>query len=260
VSDPDVDTAGAIDSPESAAVRQQFEMIRQRLSERRRALGLSMSELARQVGVSPSMVSQIERGRTLPSVATLFALASALGATVDAFFTEPGDSDWEDHSARDRSAGDGTPRPVYGSSAVPALERRYVVRRNARAGIEIQGGVVWERLTPTSLDGVDFLELVYQPHAESNSELYRHPGIEMVLVLEGRFDIYVGFERFELGRDDSITFASSLPHRYVNPTDTVSRAVTTILRDTDFERLTRAAAPNVIADSSYLHAEPRRNE
>ena len=95
----------------------------------------------------------------------------------------------------------------------------------------MQGGVRWERLTPQALEGVEFLELVYQPRAESNAKLYRHPGFEMVIVLEGRFDIYVGFEQYELGPGDSIAFASSLPHRYVNPTDSISRAITTILRD-----------------------------
>ena len=53
----------------------------------------------------------------------------------------------------------------------------------------------------------------------------------MVLVLSGRFEIYVGFERYELDEGDSIHFPSSFPHRYVNPTDEVSRAVTVILHD-----------------------------
>ena len=49
----------------------------------------------------------------------------------------------------------------------------------------------------------------------------------------GRLDIHVGFERYELGPGDSIHFPSSLPHRYVNPTDEVARAVTVILHDGD---------------------------
>jgi len=91
--------------------------------------------------------------------------------------------------------------------------------------------VTWERLTPRSLEDVEFLELNYAPHAESDDQLYRHPGIEMVLVLEGRFEIHVGFEPYLLEEGDSILFPSSLPHRYVNPTDETARAVTVILRD-----------------------------
>jgi quercetin dioxygenase-like cupin family protein len=73
---------------------------------------------------------------------------------------------------------------------------------------------------------VDFLELVYAPG------VYRHPGIEMTLVLDGTFRIDVGFEQYLLEPGDTIQFASSLPHRYANPTKGVSRAVTAIVPGT----------------------------
>jgi mannose-6-phosphate isomerase-like protein (cupin superfamily) len=53
----------------------------------------------------------------------------------------------------------------------------------------------------------------------------------MVLVLTGRLDIFVGFERYELGVGDSIHFPSTFPHRYINPGDEEARAVTVILHD-----------------------------
>ena len=105
------------------------------------------------------------------------------------------------------------------------------MRRGERSAIDIEGGVRWERLTPAQLDEVEFLELVYAPRAESHSGLYRHPGMEMVLVLEGRMVIFVGFERHELEAGDSICFPSTTPHRYLNPTDDTVRAVTVILPD-----------------------------
>jgi transcriptional regulator with XRE-family HTH domain len=207
---------------------EQFETIRRALAERRRELGITMSELARQIGVSPSMISQIERGQTLPSVATLFGLAAALGATVDAFF-----ADSPRHEAHGSSAAAAEHEGQQSSpEALEApLEHLYVVRAGARSSIEIRGGVHWERLTPGSLDQLEFLELVYEPHAQSDSDLYRHPGAEVVLVLEGAFTIHVGFDSYDLAPGDSIAFPSSLPHRYVNPTDSVSRAVTVILRE-----------------------------
>src|SRR4051794_32272312 len=73
----------------NALAERQIEAIRHAMTERRQASSMSMSELGRKVGVSPSMISQIERGQTLPSVGTLFALAAALGVTVDAFLTQP---------------------------------------------------------------------------------------------------------------------------------------------------------------------------
>jgi transcriptional regulator with XRE-family HTH domain len=194
---------------------------------RRTERGVRVSELARLVGVSPSLISQIERGQSRPSVNTLFALAEALEAPVDTFFrAQP------EHSGRasDRPRPkDPRPREREGDGAPPA--GRYAVGRDERATIDIEGGVRWERLTPKTLDNVDFLELIYAPYAESNESLYRHPGTEMVLMLSGRIDIVVGFERYELSAGDSIHFPSSMPHRYVNPTDEEARAVTVIVRD-----------------------------
>jgi transcriptional regulator with XRE-family HTH domain len=185
---------------------------------------LTVSEVARRVGVSASAISQIERGHSRPSVATLFALARALTVPVDAFFDD------EAVEARPETP---SAAAVLRSVEAPDPERlhRYFVPSGERATLEITGGVRWERLTPTAIDGLDFMELVYAPGAESAPELYRHPGIEMVLLLENRLDIFVGFDRYELHPGDSIAFPSSLPHRYVNPTGDVSRAVTVIVRD-----------------------------
>ncbi|MGH2993470.1 MAG: helix-turn-helix domain-containing protein [Solirubrobacterales bacterium] len=201
----------------------------ERVASYRKDRHLKVSELARTVGVSPSLISQIERGQSQPSVATLFALAESLDVPVDAFFVKEGNSG-EVAEAKPRPAkAEVTESGVSAKDAAPA--QRYLVRRDARAAISIEGGVLWERLTPETLPHVDFLELTYEPGAESNPELYRHPGSEMVLVLTGRFDIYVGFERYELNAGDSIHFPSTFPHRYVNPTDEVAHAVTVILHD-----------------------------
>jgi transcriptional regulator with XRE-family HTH domain len=191
--------------------------------------GMKVSELARQVGVSPSLISQIERGQSRPSVSTLFALAEALDVPVDEFFRGSASEENSDDAVDPGENAGGPPEEADG----PARRDRYLVHKPERAVIDIEGGVRWERLTPTTLENVDFMELVYAPHAESNPSLYRHPGTEMVLVIEGRLDIFVGFERHELGPGTSIHFPSSLPHRYVNPTDEVARAVTVILHDED---------------------------
>ena len=58
----------------------------------RERLGLSLRELARRLEVSPSLVSQIETGKTQPSVRTLYAIVSELGVSLDEMFAagEPG--------------------------------------------------------------------------------------------------------------------------------------------------------------------------
>jgi transcriptional regulator with XRE-family HTH domain len=63
--------------------------IGRRLAAHRGQRGMRVAELAREVGVTPSLISQIERGMSRPSVSTLFAIAQALDVPVDAFFREP---------------------------------------------------------------------------------------------------------------------------------------------------------------------------
>lgn len=214
--------------------------IGRRLAAYRAERGIRVADLAREVGVTPSLISQIEHGQSRPSVTTLFALAQALGLPVDAFFREPDDT----------GAGTSVPgRPTIpaaatalaaGRRAGPALAPdggpatpggRYVVRRGGRAAIDIEGGVRWERLTRTTLDHLDFFELIYEPGAESHPRQYNHPGTEMVLVMTGCLEITVGFETYRLEPGDSIGFPSFMPHRYLNPGDQTARAVTVILYD-----------------------------
>jgi transcriptional regulator with XRE-family HTH domain len=221
--------------------------IGERLARLRGERGVKVSALARTIGVSPSLISQIERGQSRPSVSTLFDLAQALDVPVDAFFRD-GVPAAADEGAAAAETAPATPAPApsapissAAARALGAAERpvavpdrprhRYVVREDERDVIEIEGGVRWESLTPRPLDELEFLELVYEAGAESSPHLYRHPGTEMVMVLSGRLDIHVGFERYELSPGDSIHFPSSMPHRYVNPTDETARAVTVILRD-----------------------------
>lgn len=207
VTGPDTDLAGGIG---------------RRLAAHRTRRGIRVAELAREVGVTPSLISQIERGQSRPSVSTLFALAQVLDVPVDAFFREspqPGQAP--------RNSGDTGPAAAPGGGQ--RASGRYLVRKQDRAVIDIEGGVRWERLTRNTIDHLDFFELIYQPGAESHPRQYTHPGTEMVLVTQGVLEITVGFERYRLEPGDSIDFPSSMPHRYVNPGAETARAVSTIL-------------------------------
>ena len=199
---------------------------------------MRVAELAREVGVTPSLISQIERGMSRPSVSTLFAIAQALDVPVDAFFREPqppAAAAAQPDGPPGRAGADGPGGAGRGRSPAgpgpAAAGGRYAVRRGGRAVIDIEGGVRWERLTRSTLDHLDFFELVYEPGAESHPRQYTHPGTEMVLVMSGCLEITIGFERYLLEPGDSIDFPSSMPHRYVNPSAQTARAVTVILYD-----------------------------
>lgn len=155
----------------------------ERVAAHRTACGFTVSELAREIGVSPSLISQIERGQSQSSVSTLFALAEALDVPVDAFFDRGQDGEPQRATSEPRSRG----AVVISGPSRTGIPREPQIRRTSdgRASIDIEGGVRWERLTPDALAEVDFMELVYAPGARSHGELYRHPGSEMVLASAG---------------------------------------------------------------------------
>ena len=73
----------------------------------------------------------------------------------------------------------------------------------------------WERLTPRPDPEVEFLYVVYEVGAEScdKDSLIRHGGKEYAYMISGRLGLKIGFEEFEMGPGDSITFDAQMPHR-----------------------------------------------
>jgi len=180
-----------------AAVDRGFEPSRvgNRLREERESRGMSLRELARRVGVSPSLVSQIELDRVNPSVSTLYALVTELGLTMGEVF---GDAPAEERPVRPARDGDGLAE-----------------RPETRRVINLASGVRWERLTPHSDGDIEFLYVVYPVGAESCPEdaLMTHGGREYGYVSSGVLGVRVGFDEYELGQGGSIAFDSSSPHR-----------------------------------------------
>jgi mannose-6-phosphate isomerase-like protein (cupin superfamily) len=135
----------------------------------------------------------------MPSVGTLYTIANELGLVVDDLFR-----DKETASRRGRDRGDGL------DDSADA-----VVRPGRRKVIRLAGGVRWERLTPRPDKEVEFLMVVYEVGASSCPEdsLIRHGGKEYAYMISGRLGIKLGFEDFELGPGESITFDAQVPHR-----------------------------------------------
>lgn len=184
-------------APTSAPVDRGFEAskVGSRLRAERERLGIGLRELARRVGVSPSLVSQIELDRVNPSVSTLYALVTELGMTMSDVFgdTRPGE-----RAVLQLRGGDGLAE-----------------RPETRRVINLASGVRWERLTRDSDRDVEFLYVVYPVGAASCPEdaLMTHGGKEYGYVVSGTLGVQVGFEKYELGPGGSIAFDSSSPHR-----------------------------------------------
>jgi transcriptional regulator with XRE-family HTH domain len=75
-----------------------------RIRQQRMELGLTQQELAHRTGVSKSMISQIENGRSYPSISTLYLIGSTLDACFDELMSgKPADHVTNRHDSNDRS-------------------------------------------------------------------------------------------------------------------------------------------------------------
>lgn len=197
-------------SPEAASASAvAYDGLGARLRARREEVALSLRELARRVGVSASLISQIETGKVQPSVSTLYALVTELGGSFDQLlFGEP-------------------PLPALPASATSSdllatiltYPRGASLQRAAdRKTIHLNAGVRWERLTGHSVPGVEFLFVVYEPGAESGlpDEFQRHSGREWCYVVSGTLHLTVGFDEHVLQPGDAITYDATAPHRLCN--------------------------------------------
>ncbi len=193
----------------------------ERLKEIRLKAGLTLRELARQAGVSPSFISQIENGKSQPSVATLYSFSKLLDVSVDELFEPnmpieqlpPSDdvnSDWH---------GDGSMNPTNAWQPSEYSNRISVVHPAHRPTLTMADGVTWERLAATPERAVNFMKIHYAPGATSTAggDLTTHDGYEYGYVLSGELELTVGDEVFRLHPGESMGFDSMIPHVLRNP-------------------------------------------
>ena len=162
------------------------------LGERLRAVRqlrrLTLREVATAAGVSESFVSQLERGRSSASVATLQRLAAAVGIEIsDLFAAEP-------------QAG---PR---------------VLRREERQ--QLEWGHLGRKalLTPKPFHSLEVVTAAFDPGGSTGDEPYTHgDSEELLLVLVGRIHLQLGSELLDLSAGDSVNYRSSTAHRVSNP-------------------------------------------
>lgn len=176
----------------------------------REAAGMSLRGLARAVGVSPSLISQIEHGKATPSVGTLYAIVSELDISMDeVFFDAP-------RGAAAKANGGGPSEKFdAGGPGWKAPSEGPVLRAANRLKLTLDTGVHWELLTASHDPRIDFLYVTYPVGGEScpPDALIQHNGSEYGVVLAGGLGATVGEDSYELGPGDSIAFDSSTPHR-----------------------------------------------
>jgi transcriptional regulator with XRE-family HTH domain len=199
-----------------------------RLREAREQAGLSLRQLARRLDISASALSQIETGKSRPSVRTLYAVVSELGLSLDELFDNHGAV--PPRPAQARPPAGVAPVAKQGSATVwmaGASAADPVQRAGGRPSLDLATGVRWERLTSEHDPMIDFLEVTYDPGSASNAHgaLVRHAGREYGVVLEGEITVTVGFETYKLSPGDSISFSSDEPHVLENTSKAPAKAI-----------------------------------
>lgn len=193
--------------------------------------GMSLRSVAAAAEISPSLLSQVETGKTQPSVGTLYALVNILEVSLDELLGMP---------QRESAAGgadDSSYSPITAHPVQRAAENPTIVMEN---------GVTWERLAVEGSGLVDALLTTYDPGSSSSVEgkQMRHSGIEYGYIIEGEVTLKLGFDTYVLRPGDSVCFDSHRPHLYENNTDSMARGIWYVLgRSREGHSAATAASP-----------------
>jgi transcriptional regulator with XRE-family HTH domain len=146
----------------------------------------TLREVAGAAGLSESFLSQLERGRTNATIATLQRLSTALGIDVSDLFAA-------------------------------SANRPNVLRRDARDFVA--WGLLGRKalLTPKPFHALEVVVARFEPGGSTGDEPYTHgDSEELLVVVEGRVHVQLGDEIYEAGAGDSVHYQSSTPHRVAN--------------------------------------------
>jgi quercetin dioxygenase-like cupin family protein len=147
-------------------------------------------------GLSASLLSLVERGKTSPSIGTLVSIAHAF----DVHMTDL----------------------MPGAPSAPELP---VLRHDEQRAYATPEGVNRRILRDDRVRGLEVALNEYGPGGRSADSLLHHNGYEYGVVIEGTLTIEVDGESYELHTGDSIAYDSTHPHRIVNNGPTEARAM-----------------------------------
>lgn len=179
----------------------------EKVSDLRRAKGLSLQQLAEVSDVSPAAIHKIERSGMVPTITTLLKLATALGVTVG-YFVE------EDAAA---------PEPVH-FTAADKRENVYTPHKGLKlAGIT---GPYRQFQTAAALARM-------APGATSGQKILSHSGEELVHVTSGEVLFRLNGHEYILKEGDSLHFNGNVPHHWENKSKSPAQLIWVVFRDAE---------------------------
>ncbi|MGM0508947.1 MAG: helix-turn-helix domain-containing protein [Fusobacteriota bacterium] len=170
----------------------------EKIKERRRTEGYSLRVLAKKVGLSASFLSQIEQGKTSPSIENLKKIANALDVKVSYLIED---------NVRNKDT--------------------VVTRKQNRDRVEsLDSKTKISLLTTSNIDKK--MEPIYyeiEPGGKSGKGSYSHLGEEFVFIVSGELDIYIEGRKETLKSGDSMYFKSTQEHKFINNSEKKTKVV-----------------------------------
>lgn len=167
---------------------------------------MTIKQLSELIGISASMLSQIERGLANPSIATLKSISDVLHEPLYNFFLPSAD----ENTNLITRAGE---RSKYSFSPIKGDSDGLPKRPQ---------GYECERLSTHHTPNLTMLRVTLPPHTASHISMRQHADTEIGYVEYGTVTVQVDNRIETLGCHDSITILPNVPHRWINETnDTV---------------------------------------
>ena len=161
--------------------------IGRKIRELREKKTYTIKHLSQIVECTPSLISQLERGKSDPSISTLKKIAKALNVNIVDFFMPMDEAD----------------------EVVTRVDERVDIQM-ARWDAKIQSlikSVGKKRMQP--------FYTVIKPGGGSHG-IYSHEGEEFGVVLKGKLQLAIGDKVYEVRKDESFYFSSQVPHNWGN--------------------------------------------
>lgn len=166
-------------------------LLAENVRELRTRRGWTLDVLAGMSGVGRQTLGQIELGRAVPSLSTLWKIAGAFEVSFATLLARPG-----------------------------TAETRIFRSANARRIADADGRFSSRALfSPDEKTGVEFYELWLAGHGRQEAEAHAPGTRENLVVTSGRLLLEIGKDRVELAKGDAIAFTADVPHAYVNPSN-----------------------------------------
>jgi transcriptional regulator with XRE-family HTH domain len=166
------------------------------IRKKREQMGITLTKAAKEMHISSSLLSQVERGIVSPSISTLRTIADYLGTYIGELLGER-----------------------------ISKENAVIIRKGKENRCIIWGkGVKLHILSPSN-SNLEFIYDEYEVNSSTGDKLYRHEGEECAFVLEGKLEINLNGKKFILNEGDFIWFLSTIPHQVINLSDKKSLAI-----------------------------------